>query len=144
MSRAAIPVWSGVPGVLPWMQEEQGAVSWYLYVIRTVDQHLYAGVSTDVSRRFAEHQGRGPKAARYLRAHPPQCLVLSQAIGSRSLALKVEYQFKKLARSQKEHLVRAGALRFDEVSGKIALPAGKSRSISLRSPSPQTSGRPPR
>lgn len=98
-------------------------MAWYLYVVRTVDRHLYAGVSTDVERRFAEHLGQSRKAARYLRAHKPARLVFSQAIGSRSLALKVEYRFKQLTRAQKECIVRAGRLCFDEVSGRIAVPA---------------------
>ena len=95
---------------------------WYLYVVRTIDRHLYAGVSTDVERRFAEHLRQGPKAARYLRAHKPARLVFSQEIGSRSLALKVEYRFKQLKRPQKERIVRAGQLCFDEVSGRIEIP----------------------
>ena len=32
-------------------------MTWYLYVVRTVDQRLYAGVSTDVERRFADPDG---------------------------------------------------------------------------------------
>lgn len=27
-------------------------VTWYLYVVRTVGGHLYAGVTTDVARRY--------------------------------------------------------------------------------------------
>lgn len=96
---------------------------WYLYIVRTVDRHLYAGVSTDVERRFAEHLRQGRKAARYLRAHRPARLVFSQPIGDRSLALKVEYRFKQLRRSQKERIIRAGQLYFDEVSGRIEVPA---------------------
>jgi putative endonuclease len=97
-------------------------LTWYLYVVRTVDKYLYAGVSTDVERRFAEHLRQGRKTARYLRAHKPRRLVFSQTIGDRSLALKVEYRFKQLTRAQKERIVRAGRLCFDEVSGRIEVP----------------------
>jgi predicted GIY-YIG superfamily endonuclease len=31
------------------------SVTWHLYVIRTVDGCLYAGIATDVRRRFQEH-----------------------------------------------------------------------------------------
>jgi putative endonuclease len=71
-----------------------------------VDNHLYAGVTTDVKRRFKEHKSLGPKAAKYLRAHRPQALVFSKVIGSRSLALKVEYRFKQLTKRDKEAIVR--------------------------------------
>ena len=40
---------------------------YYLYMIRTRRGALYTGITTDVDRRFAEHQAGGPKAARYLR-----------------------------------------------------------------------------
>lgn len=102
-------------------------MTWYLYVVRTVDRHLYAGVSTDVERRFAEHLSQGRKAARYLRAHRPARLVFSQPIGSRSLALKVEYRFKQLTRLQKQRIVRAGRLCFDEVSGRVEVPVSVRR-----------------
>jgi len=81
---------------------------WRLYVIRTVDNCLYTGVTTDVRRRFAEHQSGGPRAARYLRAHRPAAIVFSRVVGTRSHALKVEYRFKQLTRKQKERVVAMG------------------------------------
>ena len=36
--------------------------AWHLYVIRTVDGCLYAGIATDVRRRYREHASGGPKA----------------------------------------------------------------------------------
>lgn len=89
-------------------------MAWHMYVIRTTDQKLYAGVTTDVERRFKEHLSQGSRTARYLRAHKPECLVFSQQIGNRSLALKVEYCFKRLPRQRKEGIVRAGQLSFDK------------------------------
>jgi putative endonuclease len=87
---------------------------WHLYVIRTIDQKLYAGVTTDVQRRFREHLSQGRRTARYLRAHKPERLVFSQVIGDRSSALRVEYWFKGLSRKWKEGIVRAGRLGFDK------------------------------
>jgi putative endonuclease len=96
--------------------------SWHLYVVRTVDNTLYAGIATDVDRRYAEHRGGGPRCARYLRAHRPKKLVFRQFIGSRSLALKVEYRFKQLPRLTKSAIVRAGRLACDPDSGEIRSP----------------------
>ena len=93
--------------------------TWYLYVIRTVGGCLYAGIATDVSRRYQEHATGGPKAARFTRANRPKKLVLKRRIGSRSLALKVEYRFKRLPKRDKEAIVRADRLRFDRNSGEI-------------------------
>lgn len=94
-------------------------MTWYLYVIRTVGSRLYAGIATDVRRRYQQHATGSPKAARFLRANPPKELVLKRRIGSRSLALKVEYRFKQLPKRDKEAIVRAGKLRFDRTSGEI-------------------------
>jgi putative endonuclease len=87
--------------------------------VRTVTGALYAGITTDVKRRYQEHVAGGPKAARFLRANPPHDLVLKRRVGSRPLALKVEYRFKQLPKRHKEAIVRAGKLRFDRLSGKI-------------------------
>lgn len=89
-------------------------MAWHLYVIRTTDRKLYAGVTTDVQRRFQEHLSQGRRTARYLRAHKPQCLVFSQLIGDHSSALRVEYWFKRLSRERKERVIRAGRLRFND------------------------------
>jgi putative endonuclease len=88
-------------------------MAWHLYVIRTVDRTLYAGVTTDVERRFREHLRQGRRAARYLRAHRPEKLVFSQEVGDRSAALKAEYWFKCLPREQKEQVIRTGRLEVD-------------------------------
>ncbi len=77
--------------------------SWYLYLIRSQDNRLYTGITTDVSRRFAEHQaGKGAKA---LRGRGALRLVFSELIGSRSQALRIEYKIKQLTKTQKERLV---------------------------------------
>jgi putative endonuclease len=94
-------------------------VVWHLYVIRTASGSLYAGVATNVRRRYQEHVSGGPKAAKYLRANPPKELVLSRRVGIRPLALKVEHRFKQLPKRRKEAVVRAGRLLFDRVSGEI-------------------------
>jgi len=77
--------------------------SWYLYLIRSQDNRLYTGITTDVSRRFAQHQtGKGAKA---LRGRGTLLLVFSQLIGNRSQALRIEYKIKQLSKTQKERLV---------------------------------------
>lgn len=94
-------------------------VRWYLYIVRTVDQLMYAGISTDVQRRFKEHIAQGRKTAKYLLAHKPQSLAFSHPVGDRALALKVEYHFKRLSKKEKERVVDSQQLVFDRDSGKI-------------------------
>ena len=76
---------------------------WSLYLIRTADNSLYTGITTDVARRFIEHQsGKGAKA---LRGKGELTLAFSAPVGERSLALRMEYRIKQLTKRQKERLV---------------------------------------
>lgn len=93
--------------------------AWHLYVIRTIAGSLYAGITTDVERRYREHASGSPKAARFLRAHPPAALAFKRRIGTRSLALKVEYRFKQLPKRVKEAIVKASKMRIDRVTGAV-------------------------
>ena len=95
---------------------------WHLYIIRTVDHSIYAGISTDVRRRFKEHLAQGRKAAKYLLAHKPQSLAFSLAIGDRALALRVEHHFKQLSKKEKEWIVDSQQLIFAGDSGRIQSP----------------------
>jgi putative endonuclease len=100
-------------------------MTWYLYVIRTVEGSLYAGITTDVRRRYQEHAGAGPRAAKFLRAHPPESLVFKRRVGARSLALRVEYRFKRLSKRDKEAIITDGRVRIDRKTGDIRRLSGK-------------------
>jgi len=39
------------------------ADNWSLYIIEASDASLYTGITTDVERRFEEHQGRQKRAS---------------------------------------------------------------------------------
>lgn len=72
---------------------------WYLYLIECRDGSYYAGITTDVTRRFEQHlSGKG---ARYTRSHPPLRLLGAVPCGTRSAALKAEIALKKLTRDRK-------------------------------------------
>lgn len=87
---------------------------WYLYIIRTRGGDLYTGITTDVERRFAEHNEGGAKAAKYLRGRGPLTLVFSEMVGSRSAASKAEWAVKQLSKEDKEALV-AGQFSLESV-----------------------------
>lgn len=100
---------------------EDGPDSWWVYIIRTEDDRLYTGVTTDVDRRFREHCAQGTRSARYLRAHRPRAVVFRQRVGSRSLAQQVEWRLKQLSRAQKEAVIQAGTVTYDAESGRIVV-----------------------
>lgn len=78
---------------------------WYIYLIRCCKGSLYTGITTDVHRRFAEHQtGRG---ARYLKGKGPLKLVFSMKAGTRSQALRLERKIKQLSKDKKELMISA-------------------------------------
>lgn len=92
--------------------------SWFLYVIRSKDHSLYTGITTDVKRRFNEHQGNDRKGSKYLRGKAPLKLVLKKKIGDKSLASKVEAKVKKLSKTKKEMLVK-GKIRIKEIVDQV-------------------------
>ncbi len=94
-------------------------MTWFIYIIRTRDNTLYTGITTDPQRRFQEHCANKAKTAKYLRAHSPESLDFFQPIGTRSLALKVEYALKHLSRNKKELIIKKKSFDFDEENGKI-------------------------
>ena len=82
------------------------ASAWHLYLIRRGDGALYAGITTDVERRLAEHGAGGTRAARALRGRGPLALVYSVRVGLRATALRAEHRIKRLGKGDKEALVR--------------------------------------
>ncbi len=78
---------------------------WFIYLIRCKDGSLYTGITTDVDRRFAQHQRKGELGAKYLRGRGPLRLVFQKKLASRSVALKVESKVKKLPKIRKENLL---------------------------------------
>ena len=78
---------------------------WNVYLVRCRDGALYTGITTDVSRRFAQHQQNEGKGAKYLRGKGPLQLVFKRKIWRRSLALRVECKIKSLSKGQKEELI---------------------------------------
>ncbi len=91
---------------------------WYLYMVRCHDGSLYTGITTNVARRFAEHQGNSSTGAKYLRGRKPLMLVFQKELGGRSLALGVERKVKKLSKARKEELIRADS-RIDEIIKRV-------------------------
>jgi len=92
---------------------------WYLYIVRCHDGSLYTGITTNVTRRFAQHQGEGDAGAKYLRGRRPLTLVFQKKLGGKSLALIVESKVKKLSKVRKEELVRANK-HIDKIINQVS------------------------
>ena len=79
-------------------------VCWFLYLIRTADNRLYTGITTDVPRRL---RGKGDLQ-----------LAFSHEVGEHSLALRLEYRVKQLTKREKERLV-AGEDAFETLLARL-------------------------
>ena len=80
-------------------------MAYFVYILRCEGGSLYAGVTTDLARRFSEHCGRGRKGAKYTAAHPPLCIEAAWSAENRSDAQRLEYRIKALSRAEKEALI---------------------------------------
>lgn len=78
--------------------------NWRVYIIETECGRLYTGVTTDLERRFNEHQ-TSKKGAKFFRGAVPSKVVYSESELSRSEALKREAAIKKLSKKEKLRLV---------------------------------------
>lgn len=77
---------------------------WYLYIIQTINNKLYTGITTDPKRRFKEHSSNLKKRAKFFRSNPPLKIIYTEEYQNRSEASKREYEIKKMKRSDKEKL----------------------------------------
>ena len=80
------------------------STSWWLYIL-DCDGRLYTGISTDPERRYREHLAGGARAAKFSRASKNIEMKYSVEVGERSLALRLEYGVKQLARPAKLEIV---------------------------------------
>jgi len=77
--------------------------NWFVYMIHCTDGSLYTGITTDVDRRYVEHELQ--KGAKYFRGRKPKQLVYQESVHDRSAASKREIQIKKLSRANKFQLI---------------------------------------
>lgn len=80
--------------------------SWSVYILRCGDDTLYCGITPDLEKRLEQH--RSGKGAKYTRGRGPLELVYSEALPSRSEALKREAAIKRLRREEKLQLIASG------------------------------------
>lgn len=80
---------------------------YFVYMVRCEDGSLYTGIAADLARRMREHKARAALCARYTRSHPVTALETAWQTETRSDALRLEAQIKRLTRAQKLALAAA-------------------------------------
>ena len=81
--------------------------AWFVYLVRCHDGTLYCGIAKDLNRRLEEHNS-ADKGAKYTRGRQPVQLVYTEEAASRAQATQREGQVKRMARTQKMALIKAG------------------------------------
>jgi len=76
----------------------------FMYVVRCSDGTLYTGITNNINRRLHEHNNTS-KGARYTRYRRPVELIYKIEYSTRSDALRAEYKFKRLKRSEKLRVI---------------------------------------
>jgi len=77
-------------------------MSWHVYLLTCADGTLYCGVTSDLARRLAEHNGGASGAgAKYTRARRPVALAAHAPCADKSAALRLELAVKKRPRAAK-------------------------------------------
>lgn len=79
--------------------------NWEVYIIRSKNGKLYTGITTDLDRRFNDHQ-KNSKGARFFRFSGPEQIVHRETHANRSEASKRECEIKKMSREKKVRLIQ--------------------------------------
>jgi len=78
---------------------------YFVYLLECADKTIYTGITTDIERRFEEHQ-KG-LASHYTSAKKAVRILYTEEHLDRSSALKREAEIKRWKRSQKLALTRS-------------------------------------
>lgn len=80
-------------------------MTWKVYIIETNSGKLYTGITTDINRRFKEHQFSIKKRAKFFALSPPKKVVYQENFKDRSSATKKEIEIKKMSKKEKLKLI---------------------------------------
>ncbi|MDL2272304.1 GIY-YIG nuclease family protein [Desulfovibrio sp. OttesenSCG-928-I05] len=86
---------------LPKPAPDDGAPCWYVYILECADGTYYCGVTTDMERRLAQHNGLLPGGAKYTRPRRPVRVIALTACPDKSTACSLEYAVKAAPRGRK-------------------------------------------
>lgn len=77
---------------------------WYVYIIQCKDAKLYTGITNNLKRRVKAHNSG--KGGRFTKYRAPVKLAYCEEALNRPVALKREFQIKRLQRPQKLSLIK--------------------------------------
>lgn len=82
--------------------------TWFVYMVSCSDATLYTGITNNLDKRIEQHNSlKG--GAKYTRGRQPVSLVYFEQVANRSLALRREYDLKRMTTSEKQHLIHSSS-----------------------------------
>lgn len=88
-------------------------MKYYVYILLTIDDTLYCGITNDLAKRYNAHLNK--KGAKYTKTHIPKKIVYVDMFENKSDASKEEYRIKKtLSRAQKLELIKDNSKKTDK------------------------------
>ncbi len=83
-------------------------MTWQVYLLKCIDDSLYCGVTNNIENRVSVHNtGKG---AKYTRSRLPVKLVAVSRKMTKSDALKLEYQIKRLPAEKKVLILKGNEI----------------------------------
>ena len=79
-------------------------MKYIVYILECANKSFYTGITTDLKRRFREHQSG--KGGRFTAANRPIAIRYSEECLSRGAATKREAEIKGWRRAEKEVLIK--------------------------------------
>ena len=89
--------------MLKLMKNQETAVKWTVYILACADGTLYTGITSDLPRRLAQHEGG--TGAKYLRSRGPLTVLYTETQPDRGAASRREAAIKALSRAEKLSLI---------------------------------------
>ncbi len=80
-------------------------MAYYVYILECSNGSFYTGYTTDLERRYKEHQ-QGTAKCKYTRSFPPKKITAYWELDSLSEALKLEIHIKSLTKKQKFSFIK--------------------------------------
>lgn len=97
-------------GPSPKARTGKDATVWHVYLLECADGTLYCGITTNLARRLAQHNGLAPGGARYTRGRRPVRLLVSRACARKGTALRLECAVKARPRAEKITFLQKGVI----------------------------------
>lgn len=84
---------------------------YYTYILRCKDNSVYTGIAVDLEKRMNEHFSKSKVCAKYTKSHIPEKIECAWKSKNKSLASKLEFNIKKLKKSEKEDIIKNNNLK---------------------------------